>query len=75
MEIEDCIYEPVKKRGVGKTLRMGEACACCRLAKPHGGTMNDALTFDFPRDAYQSKKEGERMIFVAFSLSLDQLNL
>jgi hypothetical protein len=38
MEIQDCIYEPVKKRGVGKTLRMGEACACCRLARPHGDT-------------------------------------
>jgi hypothetical protein len=72
MEIEDCIYEPVKKRGVGKTLRMGEACASCRLAKPHGGTMNYALTFGSPRDAHQSKKEGERMVL---SMSSDQLNL
>ena len=38
MEIQDCIYESVKKRGVGKTLRMGEACACCRLVRPHGDT-------------------------------------
>lgn len=30
MEIEDCVYENVMKRGVGKTLKMGEACAYCR---------------------------------------------
>jgi hypothetical protein len=33
MGIEDCVYEQVKKRGIGNTLRMGEACACCRSAR------------------------------------------
>jgi hypothetical protein len=58
MEIEDCIYEPVKKRGVGKTLRMGEACACCRLARPHGDATNDALTFDPPPRRPSEQKRG-----------------
>jgi hypothetical protein len=31
--IWDCIYDHVKKWGIGKTLRMGEACRYCRLAK------------------------------------------
>ena len=31
MGIEDCVY--VKKGGIGKTLRMGEACKSCRLAR------------------------------------------
>jgi hypothetical protein len=35
MGIQDCVYEKVKKRGVGKTLKMGEACACCRSARTH----------------------------------------
>jgi hypothetical protein len=43
--------------------------------EPHGNTVNDALTFDSPRDAHQSKKEGERAVFVAFSRSSVQLNL
>jgi len=30
MGIEDCVYGSVKKRGVGKTLKMGQACAYCR---------------------------------------------
>ena len=30
MGIEDCVYDNIKKRGVGKTLKMGEACAYCR---------------------------------------------
>ena len=68
----DCVYEQAMKRGIGNTLRMGEACACCRLARPCGNTMNDALTVDPPpRDAHQNKKEGERAIFVAFSTSPD----
>lgn len=34
LRIKDCVYEQVKKRGVGKTLRMGEACKRCRSATP-----------------------------------------
>jgi len=30
MGIEDCVYDNVKKRGVGKTLKTGQACAYCR---------------------------------------------
>jgi len=30
MGIEDCAYSYVKKRGIGKTLKMGAACAYCR---------------------------------------------
>jgi hypothetical protein len=78
MEIQDCIYEPVKKRGFGSILKVGGACACCRLAKTHMEILrNDALTFDFPPpgDTHQNKKEGERAIFVSFSRSSDQLNL
>ena len=26
MDIRDCIYTSVKKRGIGNTLRMGQAC-------------------------------------------------
>ena len=28
--LEVCIYKQIKKRGIGKTLRMGEACKRCR---------------------------------------------
>ena len=28
--IDECLYVPVKKRGAGNTLRMGEACQRCR---------------------------------------------
>ncbi|KAF9779638.1 hypothetical protein BJ322DRAFT_369059 [Thelephora terrestris] len=31
--IQDCSYIPVKKRGSGTTLRMGEACVLCRRGK------------------------------------------
>ncbi|KAF9785457.1 hypothetical protein BJ322DRAFT_831444 [Thelephora terrestris] len=31
--LEDCAYEPRKKRGIGKTLRMGAACKFCRSKK------------------------------------------
>ena len=30
MEIEDCVYNTFQKRGIGVTLRMGEACTYCR---------------------------------------------
>ena len=30
MGIEDCTYAQIKRRGTGKTLRMGEACEYCR---------------------------------------------
>ena len=30
MGIEDCRYRSVKKRGIGTTLRMGQACVPCR---------------------------------------------
>ena len=30
MGIEDCVFSSIKKRGIGKTLRMGEACTYCR---------------------------------------------
>ena len=30
MKIENCIYDSVKKRGVGKILGVGEACTYCR---------------------------------------------
>jgi len=30
MGIEDCVYDGIKKRGIGKTLRMGQACSYCR---------------------------------------------
>ena len=30
MDIEDCSYGSVKKRGAGSTLRMGQACIPCR---------------------------------------------
>ena len=43
--------------------------------EPHGNIVNDALTFDTPHDAHQSKKEGEPTIFVAFSRSSVQFNL
>ena len=33
MGIEDCVYESVKKRGIGGTLRMRESCERCRSAK------------------------------------------
>jgi hypothetical protein len=33
MKIEGCIYDHVKKRGIGVTLRFGEACKYCRLAR------------------------------------------
>ena len=32
--LDYCVYKPTKKRGVGKVLRMGEACGRCRLATP-----------------------------------------
>lgn len=32
--LKDCIYEPRQKRGIGKTLRMREACKHCRSAIP-----------------------------------------
>ena len=48
MGIQDCVYEQVKKRGIGKTLRMGEACACCRSARTHMEILNDVLTFCSP---------------------------
>ena len=35
MGIQDCVYEPAKKRGVGSILKVGEACACCRLVRAH----------------------------------------
>ena len=35
--IEDCTYEWVKKRGVGRTLKMGEACEYCRSATASEG--------------------------------------
>ncbi|KAF9785401.1 hypothetical protein BJ322DRAFT_827783 [Thelephora terrestris] len=31
--ITDCVYEGVKKRGTGNTLRMGQACKRCRTRK------------------------------------------
>ena len=34
MGLKDCTYEPRKKRGTGRTLRMGEACKYCRSAIP-----------------------------------------
>ena len=30
MGVELCVYDQVKKRGAGSTLRMGEACERCR---------------------------------------------
>jgi len=33
MGIEDCIYDHIKKRGIGKTLKMGQACNLCRSAR------------------------------------------
>jgi hypothetical protein len=48
MEVQDCIYEQVKKRGIGGTLGMGEACACCRLARTTRKHGNEALTFNVP---------------------------
>ena len=33
MGIEDCVYENIKKRGIGKTLKMREACIRCRSVK------------------------------------------
>jgi hypothetical protein len=39
MGIQDCIYEQVKKRGVGKTLKMGEACTSCRSARTRMETL------------------------------------
>ena len=30
MRIKDCVYDNVKKRGVGKILGVGEACTYCR---------------------------------------------
>ena len=33
MRIEDCTYDPVKKRSTGETLRMGQACKYCRSVK------------------------------------------
>ncbi|KAF9783513.1 hypothetical protein BJ322DRAFT_158918 [Thelephora terrestris] len=33
MGIEDCRYDPVKKRGIGNTLRTGGACIPCRRKK------------------------------------------
>jgi hypothetical protein len=60
MGIQDCIYEQVKKRGIGKTLRMGEACTCCRLVRTHIEILrNDALIFDFsstPRPSEQKRR-------------------
>ncbi|KAF9645907.1 hypothetical protein BDM02DRAFT_388919 [Thelephora ganbajun] len=33
LELQDCVYKQIKKRGVGKILRMGEACKLCRARK------------------------------------------
>ena len=33
MGIEDCVFDSIKKRGIGKTLRVGEACNLCRLVR------------------------------------------
>ncbi|KAF9643480.1 hypothetical protein BDM02DRAFT_3191569 [Thelephora ganbajun] len=33
MGIEECVFDNIKKRGVGKTLKMGEACKLCRMRK------------------------------------------
>ena len=36
MNIQDRLYTPVKKRGIGNTLRMGQACIPCRLVVASG---------------------------------------
>ena len=36
MGIQDCCYAPVKKRGAGNTLRMGQACIPCRWVVTSG---------------------------------------
>lgn len=32
MGIEECVFDHIKKRGIGKVLRMGKACNRCRSA-------------------------------------------
>jgi len=58
MGIEDCVYDHVKKRGIGKTLRMGEACKRCRSARTYVGvSRKDVLTFESPVVAIRTKKK------------------
>ena len=58
MGLETCIYKQIKKRGIGKTLRMGEACKRCRSVTPQSaGFWAGTLTSD--RWTVQGKEKGE----------------
>ena len=56
--IEDCVFDPIKKRGVGKTLRMGEACNFCRLARVDVNLAKERADDQFP--LLQHRLESER---------------
>jgi len=49
MGIEDCVFDNFQKRGIGKTLRMGEACIYCRWVRLDVEVPVTVLTPAFPR--------------------------
>jgi len=75
MGIQDCVYDNINlKRGIGTTLRKGEACNFCRLARANVSTAKGVLTAKPPfPNTHQDQKEGKWMIFVS-PRSLDLLN-
>lgn len=60
MGMDDCVYEPIKKRGAGTILRMGEACNLCRLvtfATLDRRWVPRFLTLDIPTTQIEEKGE------------------